>query len=458
MRNRINILSISVILLTVLGIFFTACTKDDPVPEIVATSIELVSGDNQTAQIETALTNSLVVLIKDQDGNAFKGATVAFAVSEGSVSVATATTDAEGKATVNWTLGATVGAQILTVTAFKADGITALTGSPISVTATGTELPAATSIELVSANNLKGDLGTSLADVIEVLVKDQNGNAFVGATVSFTVTEGSVTNSNLTDANGKTNVTWTLGATTVGTQTLTVTSSFTSSPITVNATTILTDIEGNEYNIIKIGTQIWMTENIKVTHYDNSGTLGAAIPNDPGNGAGVFTASEWVALSSDATSKAYCYYNDNANNEKDTYGALYTYAAATNGDTDGTTQGLCPTGWHLPNNTEWTTLTDFLGGSNVAGSKLAGNASLWTTGTLTNDANFGVSGFSALPSGIRDQNGVFVAVGDYTYWRTATQGGSANTAYFRDITYQSIILDSWYTDNWRGFSVRCVKD
>lgn len=84
--------------------------------------------------------------------------------------------------------------------------------------------------------------------------------------------------------------------------------------------------------------------------------------------------TQWDNLGDNSTDKAYCYYNNNANNEADTYGALYTLAAATNGTTSSTNpsgvQGVCPAGWHLPSDEEWTELTDYLGEESVAGGKL----------------------------------------------------------------------------------------
>ena len=121
-----------------LALLFTSCSKDDEEVTIAAKSIELVSGGSQTATVETALTNPVEVIVKDQNSDAFAGTTVNFVVTEGSVSSATVTTNAAGKASVFWTLGTSVGTQNITVTAFKADGTTALSNSPLSVTATAT--------------------------------------------------------------------------------------------------------------------------------------------------------------------------------------------------------------------------------------------------------------------------------------------------------------------------------
>jgi uncharacterized protein (TIGR02145 family) len=449
MKKKIRILTFTVALITVLGVFFSSCKKDETDP-LVATSIELVSGGSQTAIIETALTNPVIVIVKDQNGNAFKGATVAFAVAEGSVSAATGTTDAEGKATVNWTLGTTVGTQTLTVTGFKADGTTALTGSPISVTATGSPL-AATSIELVSGNNQTGNIVTALTNPVVVLVKDQNGDAFAGTEVSFTVTEGSVSNPTVTTgANGQASVTWTLG-TTVGTQTLNATvTGLTGSPVAFSATgtqITVTDYDNNTYDAVIIGNQVWMAENLKVTHYPN----GDAIPLVTDNTA-------WGNLGNNDTDDAYSYY-DNSSANATTYGALYTYAAATgdNWARDNTAnQGVCPDGWHLPTDAEWTTLGTYLGTN--AGSKLAGNESLWQDGDLDQSADFGTSGFSALPGGYRyDNNGMFYNVGVRGAWWSAT-GHNSSGAYDRDLYYDISDMLRFGRTKSDGVSIRCVRD
>ena len=243
MKNRSSVFTILIALIAVIGIFFTACKKEETEP-LKASSIELLSGGNQTAQAELTLQNPVVIIVKDQNGDAFAGATVTFAVSEGSVSSATAKSNNEGKVSVNWTLGSTVGTQTLTVTAFKADNTIPLTSSPLSVTATATEESlVAKKLTLVSGNEQTTNVETALTNPVVVQVTDQNGDAFAGATVAFTVTEGTVSKPSVTtDTEGKATVNWTLGST-VGTQTLTATAfgadgttPLTNSPLSITAT------------------------------------------------------------------------------------------------------------------------------------------------------------------------------------------------------------------------------
>ncbi len=140
-----------------------------------------------------------------------------------------------------------------------------------------------------------------------------------------------------------------------------------------------------------------MAENLKVTRYAD----GTSIKYVTGS-------TEWNKLS--ANDAAYCYYNNNINSQ---YGTLYTYEAA---------KKAAPNGWHLPTDEEWKQLEKYLGmstseadksvwrGTNE-GSKFAGNAELWSNGDLENNTAFGTSGFNALPSGFRNQDGLFYYLG-----------------------------------------------
>jgi uncharacterized protein (TIGR02145 family) len=212
------------------------------------------------------------------------------------------------------------------------------------------------------------------------------------------------------------------------------------------APSTVTDYDGNVYNTVIIGTQVWMKENLKTTHYAN----GTPIPLVTGD-------SNWQALTS--TSNAYCWYNDDVAN-KDTYGALYTWAAAMNGAESTTNnpsgiQGVCPTGWHLPSDAEWTQLTNYLGGESVAGGKLK------ETGTTHwNSPNTGATnetGFTALPGGSRSSNGTFGNIGNSGYWWSTTEY-NATYSWHLSISYNSSNVFIYSYKKVLGFSVRCVRD
>ena len=141
-----------------------------------------------------------------------------------------------------------------------------------------------------------------------------------------------------------------------------------------------------------------------------------------------------------------------------TYGVLYNWPAAMNGAASSTTnpsgvQGVCPTGWHLPSDAEWTELTDYL--TSYAGGKLK------ETGTTHwNSPNTGATnetGFTALPGGYRIDSGSFVSIGNYGLWWSATEFDT-NNAWFRFMLYNN--SDVYRSSNYKelGFSVRCLRD
>lgn len=207
--------------------------------------------------------------------------------------------------------------------------------------------------------------------------------------------------------------------------------------------TPVTDVDGNNYNVTSIGNQIWMAENLKTTRYSD-GTL---IPL-------VNTTGTWNALT--VTSKAYCWYNDNTSN-KDIYGAYYTWSAVMNTSSGSTSnpsgvQGVCPTGWHLPSNSEWDELMTYLG---VAGGKLkeSGTAHWLSPNTgATNEASY-----TALPAGWRFIDGAFAESGRVAWWWSSTEW-SINYAWFYSVISGNQDMTSGSYNKWLGLSVRCIKD
>ena len=208
----------------------------------------------------------------------------------------------------------------------------------------------------------------------------------------------------------------------------------------------VTDYDGNIYHTVTINNQCWLKENLEVTHYSD----GTEIPL-------IEDATVWKNLENDNVDKAYCWYDNDINN-KEIYGALYTYSAATNGDNSGVNvQGACPDGWHLPNENEWVELIDYLGGEDVAGGKMKEIGTVnW--GSPNTDAN-NSSGFSARGGGYRDYygDGHFDSEKFRGYWWTSTETVSSN-ARFRNIINSYSKVFSVATGKSTGFSVRCVKD
>jgi len=212
--------------------------------------------------------------------------------------------------------------------------------------------------------------------------------------------------------------------------------------IVVQAQTV-TDFDGNLYNTVTIGTQTWMKENLKTTKYND----GTTIPNVTDNTA-------WTAL----TTGAYSDYNNTTANS-DTYGRLYNwFTVDNNGPSKVVSNGgknVCPIGWHVPSDDEWTTLTNFLGGLSIAGGKLKETGIMhWTTPNTdaTNESNF-----TALPGGARDISSTFSFLWDGGNWWSST-GFSSTTAWSRYLGYNYAGVSRYLSNKPYGFSVRCVKD
>ena len=204
--------------------------------------------------------------------------------------------------------------------------------------------------------------------------------------------------------------------------------------------------DGVTYNTVQIGNQCWFKENLRTTKYND----GTSITNVTDN-------ATWTST----TSGAYCCYSNNTSNCT-TYGALYNWYAVNTGK-------LCPSGWHVPSDGEWKTLEMYLGMTQAQadatgwrgtdqGAKLAGNASLWIDGALEQNANFGTSGFSALPGGIRLYSvGSFDGLSGGGFWWSSTED-DASYAWDRGLYYTYADVLRFSDGKTDGFSVRCLRD
>jgi uncharacterized protein (TIGR02145 family) len=195
----------------------------------------------------------------------------------------------------------------------------------------------------------------------------------------------------------------------------------------------ITDIDGNVYHTLTIGTQVWLVENLKVTHYQN----GESIPN-------VMDPITWSSL----TAGAYCNYN-NIDTIADTYGHLYNWQAVND------IRKIAPAGWHVPTNAEWIILENYFGGSSVAGGKIKEADTIhWNSPNVgaTNE-----SGFTGLPGGNCGNNGIFSEFGRFGFWWSATENDQYN-AWYRSLCFN---FTDVYIDNSGinyGYSIRCLKD
>ena len=204
--------------------------------------------------------------------------------------------------------------------------------------------------------------------------------------------------------------------------------------------------DGVTYNTVSIGNQCWFKENLRTTKYND----GTSISN-------VTNSSTWAST----TTGAYCCYSNSTSNCS-TYGALYNWYAVNTGK-------LCPSGWHVPSDGEWKTLEMYLGMTQAQadatgwrgtdqGAKLAGDTSLWIDGALEQNANFGTSGFSALPGGIRDySDGSFYDLSYVGYWWSSTED-DGSYARSRFLGYFVANVGRYIDNKSYGFSVRCLRD
>ena len=198
---------------------------------------------------------------------------------------------------------------------------------------------------------------------------------------------------------------------------------------------IITDIDGNSYRTVWINDELWFAENLRSSNYND----GTPIPN-------VIDSIEWGELTIGARS-----YYDNDSSKYDTiYGALYNFFAVE-------TSKLCPTGWHVPTDDEWTELTDYLGGENVAGGKLKDIGTVHWDSPNT-DATDTV-GFTALPGGRRTLTGTFddSARKLGAWWSATLNPNNSDESWYRLLDYNFAIVFEPFVDTRFGFSVRCLK-
>ncbi len=206
--------------------------------------------------------------------------------------------------------------------------------------------------------------------------------------------------------------------------------------VSIKYGSVISDIDGNSYKTVIIGSQQWMSENLKSSKY-NDGTVISNVKVD----------SLWSELSSGA----WCYYSNNSiNNDK--YGKLYNWfvvSSESNGN-----KNVCPTGWHIPRRSEWADLIDYLGGEKVAGGKLKEIGIEDWIGPNVDASNSSL--FSGLPGGYRDLSGESQALGNVGFWWStydlSSYGSSFALSFGSAKTFEENLGKKY------GFSIRCLKD
>jgi uncharacterized protein (TIGR02145 family) len=213
---------------------------------------------------------------------------------------------------------------------------------------------------------------------------------------------------------------------------------------TVASAGTVTDVDGNVYQTVTIGTQVWMAENLKATHYSN----GDSIPE-------VTDSSDWVAL----TTGAWCNYNNDTSNVS-TYGRLYNWYAV------GDNRNIAPEGWHVASDGDWKQLEMTLGmsqaqadttgarGTTEGGKLKEAGSTPWAS---PNTGATNESGFSALPGGYRGSNGNHGNLGLNAIFWSSTEYGSRGV-WGRTLSCHGSVVNRSTSSRVHGFSVRCVKN
>jgi uncharacterized protein (TIGR02145 family) len=195
------------------------------------------------------------------------------------------------------------------------------------------------------------------------------------------------------------------------------------------------DGDGNVYTYVQIGTQVWMEENLKTTKYNNGDLVGTTSPAT-------------LNIEAESSPKYQWAYDANENNVT-TYGRLYTWFAATD------SRNVCPKGWHVPTDVEWSALNSFLGGEGVSGGKLKETGlSHWITPNSDADNS---SGFTAFPGGWRYYGGASEYMGYFSYWWSSTEG-NRDISWWRQVGYVNSNFSRNTMSKKYGLSVRCIKD
>ncbi|HPI12760.1 MAG TPA: FISUMP domain-containing protein [Catalimonadaceae bacterium] len=197
----------------------------------------------------------------------------------------------------------------------------------------------------------------------------------------------------------------------------------------------MSDIEGNSYKTIKIGTQTWMAENLKVSKYQNGDSIPIRVDSTGWENATNGMSAVFLNLPT----------------LKKRYGKLYNWFTVTD------SRNVCPAGWHTPTDSEWTTLENFLVDSTQlgVGGKLKSQSYLWKVNAFTSETN--ASGFSGIPGGILSPDWSFGELRFSANWWSASEGSQTNGIY-RQIDYYQNILHHKTIEKQAGLSIRCIKD
>jgi uncharacterized protein (TIGR02145 family) len=404
----------------------------------------------------TSCTASITVNVSDDGGSPVTSRGVVWSTSPNPTITSSKVIEGNGKGSFSTTLPNLAPNTTYYIRAFATNDVGTGYGSEIKVTTfTGTAVPTVTTIPISditsttakSGGIVTGDCGsvvttrgvvwsTSPNPTISLTTKTTNGSGIGSFTSSLTGLTPNTTYYVKAYATNESGIGY-------GQEI-----AFTTLSLSFNCgISILKDIDGNSYNTLQIGNQCWMKENLKVSKYRD----GTVIPLDESGGTtGIGTGQTWSSIKAGARTL----YEHSPSNLA-TYGYLYNWYSVVD------SKGLCPNGWHVPSDSEWTALTDFLGGLSVAGGKMK------TTGTTYwNSPNTGAtneSGFSVLPGGIRFSDGSFFNIRDFAFFWSTTEYDRLH-AWYRslgvsgDNVRRGSVMSDIFDGKLVGASVRCLKD
>src|ERR1035437_4952965 len=425
MKNLFRISGIALVLLSIFLIH--SCKKDKPTPPIISTTVT-------SAIIQTTATSGGNIT---SDGGATVTAKGVCWNTSASATVANSkTSDGTGTGIFTSSITGLTASTVYFVRAYATNSAGTAYGNEISYMTTAATVPiisttvtsAITQTTATSGGNITSDGGAT------VTAKGVCWNTSASATVA---------NSKTSDGTGTGIFTSSIASLTAG-RVYYVRAYATNSVGTAYGSSILfttqiseiifnpglnygtvTDIDGNVYKTITIGTQTWMAENLKTTRFNNGEAINL-----------ISNASSWYYYKSQPN---YCWNNNDETTYKAAYGALYNEITISRG-------AICPSGWHVPYDVDWTTLTSYLGGESVAGGKLKETG---TTHWLSpNSGATNESGFSALPGGLRFPQGDYLNIGEMGEWYSIMDD-------YRSLGYANSSIFKPYIDG--AFSVCCIK-
>jgi uncharacterized protein (TIGR02145 family) len=376
--------------------------------------------------------------VTDNGGGTISARGVCWSTTTGPTIAGSKTSDGTGLGSFTSNISGLAAGTTYYLRAYATNGAGTSYGSEVSFTTTAPALPtvsttAISSITLTTASsggNVTADGGGS------ILAKGVCWGTSVNPTISNSHTSNGTGTGTFTSA-----LTSLAAGTAYHVRAYATNSGGTAYGSDITFSTALADVDGNTYNTVIIGSQVWMAENLATTKYKNN----SGIPN-------ITDAALWIA----ATTPAYCWYNNDIAT-KDPYGAMYNWFAVNTGN-------LCPTGWHVPTDDEFIVLEEYLG-LNPA------NAYDWTwrgtdqgsqlkstTGWNGGGNGTNTSGFTALPGGYRyGGSGTFNDLGNLLYFWSSTEV-DAGTAYYRRLDYNQTGIYRNGVLKQGGKHVRCLKD